>query len=109
MTNVGCGPAPGGEYSTPLMSKPWLGTCSTVMAAGCAGSAGGSVNIADGTDCASTAPPDHSKNTMKYDRERMAGKVLIIGCGPRESLSRPSRQTMARLRSGGARGKTCCS
>src|ERR1700683_25323 len=84
MTSVACGPAPGGEYSSPLMSNPWLGTCSTSMAAGCAGSAGGSVNIAGGTDCASTAPAQPKNNTMKDNTERMVKLstkiVLCVAC-----------------------------
>src|SRR5436190_34010 len=35
------------------MSKPWVGMCSTVIRAGCAASAGGSVKRAGGTDWAS--------------------------------------------------------
>src|SRR5258708_34577502 len=71
MTSVGCGPAPAGEYTKPLMSTPWLGMCSTVIAAGCAWSAGGSVHVAGRTSVESAAHAGPTINSRQPNTERM--------------------------------------
>src|SRR5579862_6998337 len=81
----------------PLISTPCVGMCSTANLAGCAASAGGSVKIAAGTDCA-RAKVEVAESAIRTTRvgKRM-GRLLDSGhsrsfrLGPSEFGSYASR------------------